>query len=491
MCFGGKAISFSCLSFFKSSSDFFFFFFVMVLFFSYWCFFCVGMFFSCFKKLRCLFIFFYFGCFSAHFFFVCKSSVGCFQHEQEKPLALIWGFSMNKKKRHTPVKTDTKSENRTKKEEKSANINDNYDSFSCVCLFLFYCFIFCFFLHTESFILLFLLTEKWHHRWLATCRRRRGLLPGRRRTSQRHRRAPTWGRATTALRFGQLRLLDHQADLLLVHVDAPGAVLVPGVVRCREDGHDAGVVGETQTVGLFLVRAEDKLVAEVLAELVDGDGAEGADVGAAGVRAEAVVVELGAARRGVGPQQVVHHQPEVAVVRGVALHLGEAGEVRVLEQVQAAVVAARVLRQPTVHAEDLAVDGGAERQVREDFVALGPHLHALLPSEALDALVLEAAVGVALDVAVDLGALVVAAEHHNLLGVDELQDQQVHDALEGALPAVDVVAEEQQCVAGILHHDVVKCDQRRQEVLQVDEVAVDVAEDVHGGLDGLEQALLS
>ena len=79
-----------------------------------------------------------------------------------------------------------------------------------------------------------------------------------------------------------------------------------------------------------------------------------------------------------------------------------------------------------------------ERQPLEELVEPPPHGDALLAvAEALDALVKEAVARV------DLGALVVAADQEDAVGVEALEREQEHHRLERVLAAVDVVAEEE------------------------------------------------
>ena len=83
-----------------------------------------------------------------------------------------------------------------------------------------------------------------------------------------------------------------------------------------------------------------------------------------------------------------------------------------------------------MHAEDLLVDDGCERQHVEDVLELLPHLDVV---SAL-ALVVEAVDPV------DRRALVVAAQHEKVLGVLDLVGHEQRDTLQPVLTAVDVVA---------------------------------------------------
>ena len=86
-----------------------------------------------------------------------------------------------------------------------------------------------------------------------------------------------------------------------------------------------------------------------------------------------------------------------------------------------------------MHAQDLVVDERGNRQaveaVCEDFPELDAVTALALVVEAVDA--------------IDGGALVVAAQQEEVLGVLDLVREQEADRLERLLPAVDVVAQEQ------------------------------------------------
>ena len=77
--------------------------------------------------------------------------------------------------------------------------------------------------------------------------------------------------------------------------------------------------------------------------------------------------------------------------------------------------------------------------------------------------------------AVDCGALVVAAQHEEVLRVPHLVAQQEQDHLERLLPTIDVIAEKQ--VVGLR-----RMAAELEEAQQVGELAVDVAQDLDGGL---------
>mmetsp|Transcript_9142 Transcript_9142/g.19171 ORF Transcript_9142/g.19171 Transcript_9142/m.19171 type:complete len:375 (+) Transcript_9142:761-1885(+) len=161
---------------------------------------------------------------------------------------------------------------------------------------------------------------------------------------------------------------------------------------------------------------------------------------------------------GVAPQQVAQ-EPRVGHVRGTndPLDLIERRELRA---------------EPAVRAKDLLVDDGrageAVEAVRECLPELDPEAALALVVEAVDA--------------VDGGALVVAPEDEEVLGVFDLVGQEEADGLEGLLAAVDVVAQED--VVGLGGEAAVF-----EEAQQVVVLAVDVAADLDGGFELQEHGL--
>ena len=135
--------------------------------------------------------------------------------------------------------------------------------------------------------------------------------------------------------------------------------------------------------------------------------------------AAVVLAPPGDRRVGIGPEDVAQ-QAGVGNVAGTGdvgnlLHLAELGA------------------EAAVHADDLVVDDGAAGEAVEGVAEGLPKLD----REAAAALVVEA-----VD-AVDAGALVVAAEDKEVLGIlDFVGKEEAHD-LEGLLATVDVVAEEE------------------------------------------------
>jgi hypothetical protein len=94
-------------------------------------------------------------------------------------------------------------------------------------------------------------------------------------------------------------LLDGHANLAVSNENATSTVLVTSVVRSGEDGNDTSVVGETDTVGLLLMGAEDVLEAVAFAEHIDGLATEGLNIGTASVGSEAPLVDGAAGLGGV------------------------------------------------------------------------------------------------------------------------------------------------------------------------------------------------
>lgn len=152
---------------------------------------------------------------------------------------------------------------------------------------------------------------------------------------------------------------------------------------------------------------------------------------------------------------------EIAKNRAVAYISGTHNTTDLLHRVQ-------VRAETTVHGEDLLVDNSGNGQTVE---AVGKGLPELNVVATL-ALVVEA-----VD-AVDGGALVVAAEDEEVLGVLNLVGEEKADGLEGLLATVDVVAEEE--VVGLGRETTVL-----EETEEIIVLAVDITADLSMLADGL------
>jgi hypothetical protein len=160
---------------------------------------------------------------------------------------------------------------------------------------------------------------------------------------------------------------------------------------------------------------------------------------------------------------------------------GDTREVGVGENLEAVVFTAGVLRKTAVDAEDLLVDFGSDGEILEDLVDGNPDFHTLFATEALQALVLEGAEGVDVNITVDFGRLVVASEQVDAVGGDGLEGEEVHDALDTVVATIDVVSEEEEVGGGVSHHDILEGDDVLQEEEHVSEVTVDITEDANWG----------
>mmetsp|Transcript_22545 Transcript_22545/g.89531 ORF Transcript_22545/g.89531 Transcript_22545/m.89531 type:complete len:507 (+) Transcript_22545:195-1715(+) len=280
-------------------------------------------------------------------------------------------------------------------------------------------------------------------------------------------------------------------ELLDVDEDAARARLAALVVVLarREDGEDGGHLGERHAVGVGLVGAHDERTARLLEEVVDRLLAEAHGAAAAqrlaepgrvepgllvlhrGVRPHAfgghLVQRRGALALGVGRVDRHGFRDEVEQVepierlglraeerrramrrhdrraaRRVDVRRGAAAEARARRGRDAPRREDRVgrpSRDAAVHAKDVVVDDGRERQPVEGRVDGVPDVPAARVAEAVLALPQERPVAVVFLPAVDVARLVVAAQQPDLLGLDGFDGEQVRDDLERAEPAIDVV----------------------------------------------------
>ena len=231
-----------------------------------------------------------------------------------------------------------------------------------------------------------------------------------------------------------------------------GVVELSAVIWGGEKGDELPAGEELVPVLDDLVGAADEVEVVLVKELGDDVLAEG-EGDAAVVLAPPVDVLVG-----VGPEQVAEEAGVGNVGRADdALDLIEAGELG---------------GEATVGAEDLLVDDGRAREAVE---AVGEGLPEL-DAEAALALVVEA-----VD-AVDGGALVVAAEDEEVLGILDLVRQQETYCFQGLLAAVDVVAEEY--VVGLRRESAVF--EKAEEVVVL---SVNVTADLDRGLELQEHGL--
>ena len=170
----------------------------------------------------------------------------------------------------------------------------------------------------------------------------------------------------------------------------------------------------------------------------------------------------GAARREPPPVNVLRIRPHQVAHRAVVRHL--------LLPVDDADLVERVDRgrEAAVDAEDLVLDDGREREVVEDLGAIPPHVDRTVLAQAL---VVEA-----VDLR-DLPALVVASDERDAVGVAHLEREQQQKRLDRVEAAVDEVTHEE--VVGVGH-----VTAHLEELLEVVELAVNVAADLHVCEDG-------
>ena len=231
-----------------------------------------------------------------------------------------------------------------------------------------------------------------------------------------------------------------------------GVVELSAVIWGGEKGDELPAGEELVSVLDDLVGAADEVEVVLVKELGDDVLAEG-EGDAAIVLAPPVDVLVG-----VGPEQVAEEAGVGNVGRADdALDLIEAGELG---------------GEASVGAEDLLVDDGRAGEAVE---AVGEGLPEL-DAEAALALVVEA-----VD-AVDGGALVVAAEDEEVLGILDLIRQQETYCFQGLLAAVDVVAEED--VVGLRRESAVF--EKAEEVVVL---PVNVTADLDRGLELQEHGL--
>lgn len=265
--------------------------------------------------------------------------------------------------------------------------------------------------------------------------------------------------------------LDNTEGAREVFADNHDGAVIPGgaaVVGRREDGDELPPGGDLVARLLLLVRPAHHLHPVPLAELRHHVGAVAARRDAPPRLVPAPVVVGGG---GVGPQQVAEEPL-----------LGDLDGQRPPERADLA-HRLQLRRQPPVHAEHLLLlpllppagagdDEGGEGEAGEDEVEFRP---AVPPpgddKAAVDALLVEA-VGLVYG-----GALVVAAEEEEGVGVLELVGEQQADGLHALGAPVDVVAEEEVAVGGRRRAP----DGGGEEAEEVGELAVDVAADVDGG----------
>jgi hypothetical protein len=131
----------------------------------------------------------------------------------------------------------------------------------------------------------------------------------------------------------------------------------------------------------------------------------------------------------------------------------------------------------------LLVDFSSDGQVLEDLVDGNPDFHTLLATEAFQALVLEGAEGVDVDITVDFGRLVVTSQQVDAVRSDGLEGEEVHDTLNTVVATIDVVTEEEEVGGGVTHHDVLEGDDVLQEEEHIGEVTVDITKNTDGRLE--------
>lgn len=131
-------------------------------------------------------------------------------------------------------------------------------------------------------------------------------------------------------------------------------------------------------------------------------------------------------------------------------------------------------RQTTVDAEDLVVDDAGEGEVVE-------HVGKVVPDSSIA--VLAAAFGIEAVRLGDTAGLVIATDQMNAVRVAQFETDQQRDGLDTKEAAINVVAEEQ--VVGVWTRAA-----DFEDLEQVEELAVDVANDGYGSLDVDDIALL-
>eukprot|EP00906_Rhabdomonas_costata_P031715 RCo044762 len=237
-----------------------------------------------------------------------------------------------------------------------------------------------------------------------------------------------------------------------------GGVVVPTILRRREDRQHSSCLLHLKPRSLWLVRAQQQLKLECGEEIPNRPAAiaECSRTALRRVVPKPLFVEGLVGLRRIGPDQVMEelplagHHVHLVVVRGLDALLQQR-PVRTLQEGQAVIRGGGVPtggvialpRDPRMGTEHPVINGGCQRQVHEDLVDGVPHVHPASIPEKLNAAFVKPVL------AVDRGGLVVPAKKMHSVGVQDLQRQHVHNHLHTGRAAVDVVPKKKEGVVGL------------------------------------------